>query len=98
MFALSFPLFALSGICALACAWSWADRGMEPHHPGAVASFFSVVVRHVLPLSFSFRLDRSHTDRGGPRDWWIAARIARTIGPVTSSSASSKERRKVAGL
>jgi len=52
--------------------------------------FFSAADGPVLPLSFSLGPDRGHAHDGGARNRRIAARMARTIGPVTASSASWK--------
>ena len=56
--------------------------------PGGV--FFSSVDRPVLPLSFSLGVDRDHTHEGGARNRRMAVRTARTIEPVTATSASWK--------
>ena len=63
---------------------------MNPQHPGPAASFFSAVCRPVEPLSLSSNLDRIHAQRGGARNRRMAARMARTMGPVTATSASWK--------
>jgi hypothetical protein len=68
----------------------WVDWAAKPHHPRPAATFFSAAGRPVLPLSFSLVLDRGHAHNGGARRRWIAVRIARTIGPVTATSASWK--------
>src|SRR3546814_1296055 len=44
----------------------------------------------VLPLSFSLGMDRGHAHDGGVRRRRMAARTARTIGPVTATSANWK--------
>ena len=81
-------LSAPSGVCGRANARSWANRPVNPQHPGPAAVFFSASGRLVLPLSFSFGLDRGHAHSGGARNRRMAARMARTIGPVTATSAS----------
>ena len=82
--------FALSGVCRRPNAWSSADHAVNPQHPGPAASFFSAVGRPVEPLSLSFSPDRGHAHSGGARNRRMAARMARTIGPVTATSASWK--------
>jgi hypothetical protein len=82
--------FLLSGICGRANALIWPDRAAKPHHPRPAATFFSAAGRPVLPLSFSLGLDRGHAHIGGVRNRRIAARIARTMGPVTATSANWK--------
>ena len=81
---------ALSGVCGRANARSWANGHVNPQHPGPAATFFSASGRLVLPLSFSFGLNRGHAHSGGARNRRMAARMARTIGPVTATSASWK--------
>ena len=44
----------------------------------------------VAPLSFSFVLDHRHAHDGGTRNWRMVARMARTIGSVTATSANLK--------
>jgi hypothetical protein len=44
----------------------------------------------VEPLSFCLGLNRDHAHDGGARRRRIAVRMARTIGPVTATSASWK--------
>ncbi len=46
--------------------------------------FFSAADGPVLPLSFSLGEDRGHAHSGGARNRRMAARIARSIGPVTA--------------
>lgn len=81
---------APSGVCGRAHVRSWANWPANPQHPGPAATFFSASGRLVLPLSFSFGLDRGHAHSGGARNRRMAARMARTIGPVTATSASWK--------
>ena len=81
---------AQSGVCGRANAWSSADRAVNPQHPGLAAPFSSAAGGPVLRLSFSLGPDRSHAHSGGARNRWIAARMVRTIGPVTATSASWK--------
>jgi len=38
----------------------------------------------VLPLSFGFSQFRGYADESGARNLWIAAKMERTIGPVTA--------------
>lgn len=57
-----------------------------PQCSGSAAVFFSAEGRPVLPLSFSLDVDRGHAHDGGARN----RRMARTIGPVTATSASWK--------
>jgi len=52
--------------------------------------FFSAADRPFLPLSFSLGVDGGHAHDGGARNRRKAARMARTIGPVTATSASWK--------
>lgn len=82
--------FAPSGVCGRANCWNRADQTGQPLSvcPGPV--FFSAADRPVLPLLFSLGLDRGHAHSGGARNRRMAARIARTIVPVTATSASWK--------
>jgi hypothetical protein len=62
----------------------------NPQHPGPAVTFFSAMDGPILPLSFSLGEDLGHAHDGGARNRRIAARVARTIGPVTATSASWK--------
>ena len=55
-----------------------------------MAVFFSAADRPILPFSFSLGVDGGHAHSGGARNRRMAARMARTIGPVTATSASWK--------
>lgn len=66
------------------------DQKAKPLCPGPRAVFFSAADGSVLPLSFNLGVDRSHAHSGGARRQRIAARTARTIGPVMGTSASWK--------
>lgn len=83
-------VFSLSGVCGPADAWNWADRAANPPLPGLVAKFFSAADRPVLRLSCSFDRTHGHAHSGGARNRRKAANIARTVGPVTATSASWK--------
>ena len=61
-----------------------------PQHSGPTEMFFSVAGRPVLPFSFSLGVDRDYALSGGARNRRMAARMARTIGPVTDTSANWK--------
>lgn len=50
--------------------------------------FFSMADRVVVPLSLRLSHDRSHAGSGGARNRVMVARMARTIAPVTATSAS----------
>ena len=82
--------FAPSGVCGRASCWNRADRPGKPLSPGPGAVFFSAAGRPVLLLSFSLGVDRGHAHSGGARNRRMAARMARTIAPVTATSASWK--------
>ena len=82
--------FALSGVCGRANACSWVDGPLNPPRRCPVASVFSAADEPVLPLSFSLGPDRGHAHSGGARNRRMAARMARTIGPVTATSANWK--------
>jgi hypothetical protein len=56
--------FAPSGLCGRANAHSWANRPVNPKHPGPAATFCSASGRRVLPFAFSFGLDRGHMHSG----------------------------------
>lgn len=58
--------------------------------PEPLVKFFSAVARPVLPVSFSLGLERCQAHNDGACKGWIATRMARTIGPVTATSASWK--------
>ena len=77
---------APSGVCGRANARSWANGPVNPQHPGPAATFFSAADKPVLPLSFSFGLDRGHAHSGGAPKRRMAASMARTIGTVTATS------------
>ena len=79
--------FAPSGVCGRANCWNRADRPRKPLSSGPGAVFFSAAGRSVQPLSFSLSVDRDHAHSGGARNRRIAARMARTIGPVTATFA-----------
>ena len=79
-----------SGVCGRAYGWSWADEAAKRSRCSLAAVFFSAADRPVLSLSFSLGVCRSHARSGGARRQRMAARIARTIGPVTATSASWK--------
>ena len=66
------------------------DQTAKPLFPCPGAAFFSAADRSVQPLSFSLSVDRDHAHSGGARNRRIAARMARTIVPVTATSASWK--------
>ena len=68
----------------------WADQTAKPPCSGSAGVFFSAPDRPVLPLSFSLGPDRGHAHSGGVRNRRIAEWMARTIGPVTATSASWK--------
>ncbi len=61
-----------------------ADQASKPQPSCPTAAFSSAADRPVLPLSFRLRLERDHAHDGGARRWRRAARMARTIGPVTA--------------
>ena len=84
--------FAQSGVRGRANALSWANLAANPHHPGLATRFFSATDRPVEPLLFGLDLGlgRGHAHDGGARKRWIAARMARIIGPVTATSANWK--------
>jgi hypothetical protein len=82
--------FAPSGLCGRANGWNWADWAADPQCPCLAAAFFSAADRPVEPRSFSLDPDRGHAHDGGARNRRMAARMARTIGPVTATSASWK--------
>ncbi|GEM_PF-5312792 len=81
---------AASGTCGRADCWIWTDQTAKPLFPCPGAAFFSAADRSVQPLSFSLSVDRDHAHSGGARNRRIAARMARTIVPVTATSASWK--------
>ena len=66
------------------------DRATNPQRACLAAAFFSAADRPVQPLSFSLSVDRDHAHSGGARNRRIAARMERTIGPVTATSATWK--------
>ncbi|MDA1045071.1 MAG: hypothetical protein O3C57_07605, partial [Verrucomicrobia bacterium] len=82
--------FASAGVFGRADSCSRADQAAKPLCFTPEAVFFSAAGRPVLPLSFSLGMDRSHAHDGGARRRRMAARMARTIGPVTATSASWK--------
>tara|TARA_B110001450_G_scaffold254375_1_gene279595 strand:+ start:169 stop:552 length:384 start_codon:yes stop_codon:yes gene_type:complete len=82
-----------SGLCVAGgreSARGWTDWAESSQHPGLAAQFFSAANGPVLSLSFSLGLDRGHAPGGGARNRRIAARMARTMGPVTATSANWK--------
>ena len=66
------------------------DQNAKLPWSGPTAMFFSAADGVILPLSFSLGVDCSHAHSGGARRRRIAARMARTIGPVTATSANWK--------
>lgn len=83
--------FAPTGACGRARRWNRADRPAKPPRCVRTAALFRIVAgRPVLPLSFSLGVDRRRAHSGGARNRRMAARMARTIGPVTATSASWK--------
>ncbi len=82
--------FAPRGVCGRGNNPDRSDQAATPCRAGAAALFFSAVDRPVEPLSFGLGLDHGHAQNGGARKRWIAARMARTIGPVTATSESWK--------
>lgn len=78
--------FALSGVRGRANA----DRPVNPQRPSPAVTFFSVADGPVLPFSFNLGPDRDHAHSGGARNRRMAAIMARSIGPVTATSASWK--------
>jgi hypothetical protein len=65
----------------------WVDRAVMLCHLGRTNTFFSAADKPVLPLSFGLGQFQLHAHEGGTRNRWMAARMARTIGPVTATSA-----------
>ena len=63
------------------------DQASNPQHSGPAEPLFRAADGPVLPLSFSLGMDRGHAHDGGVRRRRMAARTARTIGPVTATSA-----------
>ena len=59
-------------------------------HPRAFGAFVSATDRPVLPRSLSLSCEPCHAHRGGARSRWMVAKMARTVGPVTATSASWK--------
>ncbi len=71
-------------------AWTSADRAANRHHSDPVGPFFSASDGSVLLRSLNLGPDRGHAHSGGARNRRMAARMARTIAPVTVTSASRK--------
>ena len=67
----------------------WADQAANSPHPGRETTFPSACDRPVLPVSFGFGQVQHHA-HDGARSRRIATRMARTIVPVTATSASWK--------
>src|SRR3546814_6454092 len=82
--------FAPSGVCRRANGRSRVDQASNPQHSGPAEPLFRAADGPVLPLSFSLGMDRGHAHDGGVRRRRMAARTARTIGPVTATSANWK--------
>jgi hypothetical protein len=82
--------FAPSGVCVRANYRSRVDQASNPQHSGPAAPFFSAADGPVLPLAFSLKQFQRHAHDGGVRRRRMAARMARTIAPVTATSASWK--------
>ena len=80
----------LSGVVGRARRWNMADRPAKPPCCAPAVVFFSAADRPDVPLSFELNVDRRHAHDGGARRRRMAARMARTIGPVTATSASWK--------
>ena len=54
------------------------------------SGFYRAADRPFVPHSFDFESFQRHADEGGAHNGRIAARMALTIGPVTSTSANWK--------
>ena len=63
---------------------------MNAHRLDPAATFFSAADGPVLTFSFCLGQERGHVRSGGARARRMESRIARTIRPVTASSASWK--------
>lgn len=74
------------GVSGREDARSWADQAANVCNPGPLVKLFSAADRPVEALSFSLVMDRGHAHDGGSRNRRMAARMARTIGPVTAKS------------
>ena len=82
--------FALIDVRDCGNVRSWVDQAANPHHSGPAMCFSSAPDGLVLPLLFGLDLDSGHAHDGGARKRLIAARLARTIAPVTAPPASWK--------
>jgi hypothetical protein len=77
--------FAPTGVVGRASCRNRADQTVKPPCPGPGVVLFSPAARPVLPLSSSLDVDHGYMHSGGARNRRMAARIARTIGPVTAT-------------
>jgi hypothetical protein len=68
----------------------WTAWAANVHHPDDAATFSSEADRPALSPLFDFWCFWDHAHDGGARNRRIAARMARTIAPVTATSASWK--------
>jgi len=67
-----------------------ADQATKGPYPSPPRAFSRIPDRLVEPVLFGEGWDRGHAHEGGARNRRIAARMARTIGSVTATSASWK--------
>jgi hypothetical protein len=82
--------FGVSAVCSRADSWNTVHQTAKPQCSGSAAVFFRAEDKPVLPLTFSLFVDRDHAHDGGARNRRMAARTARTIGPVVAAMASWK--------
>ena len=71
-----------AALCGSESARTGAIRPATTFHPRPMATVFGMAGRPVLPLSFGS--GRGHAHDGGARNRWRAARMSRTVGPVTA--------------
>jgi hypothetical protein len=83
-------VFSPSLVCARRNAPMWVDRAAMLCQLGRTNTFFSAADKLALPLSFGLGQFQLQAHDGGARNRRMAARMARTIGPVTATSASWK--------
>ena len=64
------------------------ESACKPAASRPSGDFFCASGKLVVPLSFSFGLDRGRAHKGGARNRRMPARLVRTIASVTATSAS----------
>ena len=79
--------FATSGVNSRAGCWNWAVQAMISRRLCPTEAFFNAADKPVLPIWFPLGHFQRHAHDGGALKRQIALWMARTIPPVTATSA-----------